>query len=472
MKTTLSKANYTTAENVVINWTAATNATKYGLSVWKAPFGNDKYLVFDQYVTGTSKNIGKLPAGSYRVHMMPYNAAGAGPAGNIIDFKVSNPPTATSPTVQPVTPGKMTTSLEKSGFTTKEHIVIKWTTATNATKYGLSVWKAPYGNDKYLVFDNYVTGNVKDIGTLPAGNYRIKMMPYNTAGSGPVGNTVDFVVKAPTTAAPASAPAAKSSQTTVRPGTMKVALSKTTFSTTDTVPIYWSASKNATKYGLTVRNVSTGKIVWDDYVSGGTKNIGKLPAGSYSIKMRPYNGTVAGPVSSAVKFKVKNITPSASATATKKTTGTYPWNASNCPMGGYVNGVWLDYASTFGADGNGGDGHGYGCRQCTSYVAWKIGQKTGIYPSWGNAKDFATKAMAAGYKEVQTPVTGSIAVSTKSTTYNPYGHVAWVESNPYPSNGKSVIRVSEYNNKSCGYGNYCEREALISEFDKYVFIKK
>jgi hypothetical protein len=72
--------------------------------------------------------------------------------------------------------------------------------------------------------------------------------------------------------------------------------------------------------------------------------------------------------------------------------GDYPWNNANCPM--------LGYLSTGGANGNGGDGRGYGCRQCASYVAWKIAKEVGIYYKWGNGGDFARNAINAGYQNL------------------------------------------------------------------------
>ena len=100
-----------------------------------------------------------------------------------------------------VTPGTLVTSAKPS-FSTKEDIVITWTSATNATKYGLSVWKPPYWVDSSLVFDQYVTGNSKDIGTLPAGNYAVNMKAYNGSTGGQDGNNVYFSVVAPETTPP------------------------------------------------------------------------------------------------------------------------------------------------------------------------------------------------------------------------------------------------------------------------------
>lgn len=132
----------------------------------------------------------------------------------------------------------------------------------------------------------------------------------------------------------------------------------------------------------------------------------------------------------------------------------YPWNASNCPMQGYL--------STGGANGNGGDGRGYGCRQCASYAAWMVAKKTGVYYRWGNGGDFARNAIAAGYQNLgRNPQPGSLAVIHG----NP-GHVAWVEA----VNGNQVL-VSQYNyNYGAGWGMYSEMWLSVNFFDQYVKI--
>ena len=139
--------------------------------------------------------------------------------------------------------------------------------------------------------------------------------------------------------------------------------------------------------------------------------------------------------------------------------GDYPWNSSNCPMWGYL--------STGGVPpGNGEDGHGYGCRQCASYVAWKIAKVTGKYYSWGNAVNFTQSAINAGYS-AGGPQAGSIAVMDPGTAGVSEGHVAWVEA----VNGGSVL-ISQYNyNYGAGYGMYSEMWLSSSAFDHYVHIK-
>jgi len=132
----------------------------------------------------------------------------------------------------------------------------------------------------------------------------------------------------------------------------------------------------------------------------------------------------------------------------------YGWDASNCPM--------VSFFSSGGSDGRGGDGYGYGCRQCASYVAWRIAKETGKYYSWGNAINFTANAKAAGYAE-GAPQSGSIAVMDVGD----YGHVAWVEA---VSDGQ--VLVSQYNFElPSGWGMYSEMWLPISSFDHYIHIK-
>jgi surface antigen/regulator of replication initiation timing len=133
------------------------------------------------------------------------------------------------------------------------------------------------------------------------------------------------------------------------------------------------------------------------------------------------------------------------------------WTPNDCWMGG--PGGWYSYG---GADGQGGDGRGYGCRQCASYAAWKVASVTGKYYKWGNGGDFARNAVAAGYQNLgNSPQPGSLAVMWG----NP-GHVAWVES----VSGNQIL-VSQYNWQINGqYGMYSEMWLDKSVFDQYVKI--
>jgi peptidoglycan DL-endopeptidase CwlO len=138
----------------------------------------------------------------------------------------------------------------------------------------------------------------------------------------------------------------------------------------------------------------------------------------------------------------------------------YPWNNGNCAMWGYL--------STGGADGNGGDGYSYGCRQCASYAAWRIAKETGVYYRWGNAKDFTQNAINAGYQDLgMSPQPGSIAIMDPGKAGQGYGHIAWVES----VNGGTVT-VSQYNyDYGQGYGMYSLMNLSVNAFDHYIKIK-
>lgn len=134
------------------------------------------------------------------------------------------------------------------------------------------------------------------------------------------------------------------------------------------------------------------------------------------------------------------------------------WAPNSCTMGGA--GGWYSYG---GADGNGGDGYGYGCRQCASYAAWKVASVTNKYYKWGDGGNFANAAINAGYQDLgNSPQPGSLAVMWGSP-----GHVAWVE-----EVSGSQVRVTQYNWQINGqYGMYSEMWLSKTVFDQYVKIQ-
>ena len=132
----------------------------------------------------------------------------------------------------------------------------------------------------------------------------------------------------------------------------------------------------------------------------------------------------------------------------------YPWDNSNCRMSGYM--------STGGSDGNGGDGHGYGCRQCVSFVAYRIAQATGVYyNNMGNGGQTAqTLVSRHGWTNLGgTPEAGSVG----SLWGNP-GHTAYVEA----VDGNKIL-VSQYNyDYGSGYGLYSEMWLSANFFNQYA----
>ncbi|HRJ06563.1 MAG TPA: CHAP domain-containing protein [Candidatus Saccharibacteria bacterium] len=135
--------------------------------------------------------------------------------------------------------------------------------------------------------------------------------------------------------------------------------------------------------------------------------------------------------------------------------GGYPWHSGNC----YVDGNAMSYG---GADGNGGDGWGYGCRQCASYAAWKIGQHTGTIPTYaGNANNFPG---SFSYRpQGSTARANSVGVIMAGA----YGHVVWVESGP---DAAGFITVSQYNaNYGGGWGNFSRVRVHQSTYDVFIY---
>lgn len=137
--------------------------------------------------------------------------------------------------------------------------------------------------------------------------------------------------------------------------------------------------------------------------------------------------------------------------------GGYPWEA-NC----YVD---ANAVSHGGADGNGGDPLGTGCRQCVSYTAWKVLQKTGYAPRyWGNANQWPGSARAAGFTTGSTPRVGSIGVISAGQ----YGHVVWIEA----VNDDGTVDVSQYNYFNAGgagWGHYSKMRVSAATYDTYIY---
>lgn len=139
--------------------------------------------------------------------------------------------------------------------------------------------------------------------------------------------------------------------------------------------------------------------------------------------------------------------------------GGYPWNSSNC----YVDANAWSYG---GADGMGTDGYGYGCRQCVSYVAWRVGQERGYIPvNWGNAYDWVASGQAAGYTVSRSPRAGSAGIITAGGSP---GHIVWVES----VNGDGTLTVAQYNYYNAGgagWGNFSRMIVPAGTYQWFVY---
>lgn len=137
--------------------------------------------------------------------------------------------------------------------------------------------------------------------------------------------------------------------------------------------------------------------------------------------------------------------------------GGYPWE-SGC----YVDANAWSYG---GVSGNGTDPLGYGCRQCVSYTAFKVGQRTGNYPRyWGNANMWPLNAKAAGYQTSTTPRANSVGVIMTGQ----YGHTVWVDS----VNGDGTLTISQYNYYNAGgpgWGNYSKMRVSAGTYNTFIY---
>ncbi len=160
----------------------------------------------------------------------------------------------------------------------------------------------------------------------------------------------------------------------------------------------------------------------------------------------------------------KNLARTVGEGISDPTKGNYPWGGNGC----YVD---YDMMSYGGVNGDGTDLLQYACRQCTSYAAWKILEKTGRgYTYWGNAKNWPSSARNNGISTGYSARANSVGVMTSG----PYGHVVWVETNP-DSEGK--ITISQYNsyydntgdNSGPGWGNYSKKIVNASDYNEFIY---
>ena len=184
------------------------------------------------------------------------------------------------------------------------------------------------------------------------------------------------------------------------------------------------------------------KPMWGDQL--------KTSAMERSPKLR---SVIFGIVATCIAGALLILTPISSAADT----GGYPnWNTP-CRHTGLSTGYCANYDW-----GSGWSPRGYGYRNCTDWVAWRL-QSLGIPDSktrgLGNAKDWPANAQARGIGVGVSPQVGDAAVRTSGS----YGHVAFVE-----SVSGSRITVSEYNN--AGTGVYGVRSGTPSQlnFQKFV----
>lgn len=139
--------------------------------------------------------------------------------------------------------------------------------------------------------------------------------------------------------------------------------------------------------------------------------------------------------------------------------GGYPW-AGGCYVG-------ADALSRGGPNGNGEDPLGYGCRQCVSYTAFKMMQKTGYAPQWwGHANMWPNSARNAGFSTGSTPRANAIGIISAGQ----YGHAVYVEG--YNAS-TGMVRISQFNYWNAGgpgWGHYSEMTVPAATYDTYIYM--
>ena len=276
------------------SWSVVTGATGYGVYVKDVASG---VLVYNNDSVGNITSLvlpsGTLVAGeSYVWNMRASNAAGFGAYSAQYYFVEQ----ATVPgTPAPISPGS--TSSPGPTLTTLTP-TFAWSAVTGATGYGVYVKDVASGA---LVYNNDSVGNITSLvlpsGTLVAGHsYVWNMRASNAAGFGAYSAQYYFVEQAATVPA---APVPISPGSTSSPGPTLTTLSPT---------FAWSAVSGATGYGVYVKDVASGVLVYNNDSVGNITSLvlpsGTLVAGhSYVWNMRASNSAGFSAFSAQYYFK-------------------------------------------------------------------------------------------------------------------------------------------------------------------------
>ncbi len=142
--------------------------------------------------------------------------------------------------------------------------------------------------------------------------------------------------------------------------------------------------------------------------------------------------------------------------------GGYPWGLAPCIHTGVVDGPCYNYDWGVGGNPWNWSTGGYGFRNCTDWVAYRVRVANGYVPSGlGNAKTWDDRAPSYGFVVSSTPREGAAAVSNSGF----YGHVMYVEA--VNSNGSIV--VSDYNRAGTGKYDMNELSAATASNLRYVY---
>lgn len=197
-------------------------------------------------------------------------------------------------------------------------------------------------------------------------------------------------------------------------------------------------------YSYTIDNQGNYHFTWEGNWSPERFNGGNASASYYT----GYNATAG------TSYTQPTRTYSAPSYTTQTTSTSSSYSSRD-----YASSYTTTTTSTRSVSRGGSSANLYTVGQCTYYVFDRVGGTIGS--TWGNASNWASAAVAAGYTVNNRPSAGAIL----QTTQGAFGHVAYVES--VGSDGS--IRVSEMN-YGYGPGVVTSRTISASQAASYNYI--
>ena len=269
-----SPASTTTDRTPTISWSLAGGATWYRLYVEHVSTGQ---VVFDQWLNGATSATpnSNLAAGSYRAWVQTW--------GNNVYGDWS---AARSFTIQAVKPGTATLH-GPFGATTDRTPTISWGTAAGATWYQLYVQNLSTGQ---VVFDEWLQGatSATPNSNLAVGGYRYWVRTWGNDEYGDWSKPGEFTIQA------------------LKPG-LATLLGPSGVTNDRTPTLSWTTAKGATWYHLYVLNVTTGKVVFDQWLEGATTATpnSDLATGSYRLWVRTWGNDEYGDWTDEMRFEIR-----------------------------------------------------------------------------------------------------------------------------------------------------------------------
>jgi len=143
--------------------------------------------------------------------------------------------------------------------------------------------------------------------------------------------------------------------------------------------------------------------------------------------------------------------------------GGYPWGTAACIHTGQVSGRCYNYDWAVNGQIYNWTTGGYGYRNCTDWVSFRVKQATGRYApaGLGNANTWDDRGPSYGFAVSSTPRQGAAAVSNSGY----YGHVMYVEA----VYGDGSILVSDYNRAGTGLYATTKLSASSAANLRYVY---